>query len=79
MSLIEIRGLSKNYGHVRALDYLDLNVDGGRIVGLAGPNGSGKTTLLRLLGAFDTAYSGEVSIDGLKPGRETRSKVSYLP
>ncbi len=79
MSLIEIRGLSKNYGHVRALDYLDLNVDGGRIVGLAGPNGSGKTTLLRILGAFDTAYSGEVSIDGLKPGRETRSKVSYLP
>ena len=79
MSLIEIRGLSKNYGHVRALDYLDLNVDGGRIAGLAGPNGSGKTTLLRILGAFDTAYSGDVSIDGLKPGRETRAITSYLP
>ena len=37
MSLIEIRGLSKNYGHVPALDRLNLNLDGGRIVGLADP------------------------------------------
>ncbi|MDD2427426.1 MAG: ABC transporter ATP-binding protein [Eubacteriales bacterium] len=79
MSLIELKDLSKNYGHVRALDRLNLNLDGGRIVGLAGPNGSGKTTLLRILGAFDAAYSGEVRIDGHKPGLETRSIVSYLP
>lgn len=79
MSLIKMQGVSKNYGHVLALDRLNLSIDEGRIVGLAGPNGSGKTTLLRILGAFDAAYSGEVGINGYKPGRETRALVSYLP
>ncbi len=79
MSLIEIRGLSKNYGHVPALDRLNLNLDGGRIVGLAGPNGSGKTTLLRILAAFDAAYRGEVRLEGYEPGVETRKFVSFLP
>ncbi|MDD2363485.1 MAG: ABC transporter ATP-binding protein [Saccharofermentanales bacterium] len=79
MSLIEIRGLSKNYGHVPALDRLNLNLDGGRIVGLAGPNGSGKTTLLRILAAFDAAYRGDVRLEGHEPGVETRKFVSFLP
>lgn len=79
MSLIEVRELSKKYGHFLALDRLNLSIDEGRIVGLAGPNGSGKTTLLRILGGFDSAYHGNVNINGLEPGRETRTFISYLP
>ena len=48
MSILECRGLSKNYGSVQALRNIDLSLESGRIVGLVGPNGSGKTTLIKL-------------------------------
>lgn len=79
MTTVTVNGLSKYYGPVRALDHLDLNLQGGRIIGLAGPNGSGKTTLLRILGSFDTAYDGQVLINGHSPGAKARAVVSYLP
>ena len=46
---IDARGLVKHFGEVRAIDHLDLRVEGGTIHGLVGPNGAGKTTLLRML------------------------------
>jgi ABC-2 type transport system ATP-binding protein len=49
LTAIEARGLVKHFGEVRAIDHLDLRVDGGAIHGLVGPNGAGKTTLLRIL------------------------------
>ena len=47
-SLIEIKGLTKKYGSLVALDAIDLSVSGGKIIGLLGPNGSGKTTLIKI-------------------------------
>ena len=49
MSLVSVTNLVKNYGKFRAIDDLDLELDGGRIVGLLGENGCGKTTLLKVL------------------------------
>ena len=46
-TVIEARGLSKNYGSTQALRAVDLNIQPGRIVGLIGPNGSGKTTAIK--------------------------------
>jgi ABC-2 type transport system ATP-binding protein len=46
---VKALGLSRNYGRLRALDKVDLEIESGRIVALLGPNGAGKTTLLRLL------------------------------
>lgn len=43
------------------------------------PNGSGKTTLLKVLAGFYGNYSGEVLIDGQRPGGLTKAKVAYLP
>jgi ABC-2 type transport system ATP-binding protein len=48
-SAIEIAGLVKHYGDVRALDGVDLLADQGQVLGLLGPNGAGKTTLVRVL------------------------------
>ena len=73
------RGLEKRYGGPKALDGVELTLERGRIVGLLGPNGSGKTTLLKLANGLLTPTHGEILIDGLVPGRETRAKVSYLP
>ena len=50
--LLQTEHLTKNYGSVRALDDLNLQVGEGEIFGLLGPNGSGKSTTLRLLLGF---------------------------
>ena len=46
---IEISGLSKQFGHVTAVDDLSFTVEPGRVTGFLGPNGAGKTTTLRVL------------------------------
>lgn len=79
MSILECRGLSKNYGSVQALKNIDLALDSGRIVGLVGPNGSGKTTLIKLAQHLLTPTSGMVTVDGMLPGPQTKAIVSYLP
>ncbi|MBR2548055.1 MAG: ABC transporter ATP-binding protein [Eubacterium sp.] len=79
MARIEIENLSKAFGSVIALDNVSLELDKGQIVGLLGPNGSGKTTLIKILTGLLTPGSGEVRINGLKPGVETKKMVAYLP
>ncbi|MBR9648680.1 ABC transporter ATP-binding protein, partial [Clostridium tyrobutyricum] len=58
---------------------LDLEIKSGRIVGLLGPNGSGKTTFLKIAAGILKQSSGEILINGNKPGVITKSEVSYLP
>ena len=79
MAILECRGLVKRYSAQPALDHVDLTVEPGGIVGLLGPNGSGKTTLLKLANGLLQPDSGEILIDGKKPGAETKKIVSYLP
>src|SRR5689334_20695867 len=63
------RAVSKLYGEVVALDGVDLDIEEGRIHGLAGPNGAGKTTLLGLLLGLAVADSGHLEILGTRVGR----------
>lgn len=77
--LVFAQGLVKDYGTVKALKGIGINIEKGKIIGLLGPNGSGKTTLIKILAGLLTPTSGIVSIDGLEPGFETKSIVSYLP
>lgn len=78
-AILECRDLTKAYGDIRALDYVNLTLEPGRIVGLLGPNGSGKTTLLKLANGLIQPTHGEILIGGYKPGIESKSMVSYLP
>jgi ABC-2 type transport system ATP-binding protein len=66
MTCIQARGLHKSYGSSVALNSIDLNVAGGRILGLIGPNGAGKTTLLNAILGL-TSYQGELSVLGRNP------------
>lgn len=77
--VIECKGLRKSYNSKVALNGIDLKVSKGRIVGLLGPNGSGKTTLIKLANGLLTPTNGEVLINGIAPGVETKKVVSYLP
>ena len=78
-NILECRNLVKSYGNKVALEGIDLSMKRGRIVGLLGPNGSGKSTLIKLANGLLTPTSGELLINGNKPGIETKKIVSYLP
>lgn len=78
-NILQLSGLTKNYGKKVALDSLDLNIGKGRIIGLLGPNGSGKTTLLKLINGLIQPTRGEVMIQGERPSISTKAIISYLP
>lgn len=77
--IFECKNLSKSYSSHPVLSNLNLKLQPGRIVGLLGPNGSGKTTLIKLASGLLVPNSGEILIDGIAPGIETKKIVSYLP
>jgi len=59
--MLELKGLSKHFGGVRACDELDVTVDEGEILGLIGPNGSGKSTAVNLIcGVYDPTHGSVV-------------------
>jgi ABC-type multidrug transport system ATPase subunit len=62
--VIVTRGLTKRYGHVLAVDHVDLDVRAGDRYGFLGPNGSGKTTVVRMLLGLVFATSGEIEVLG---------------
>lgn len=62
--MIEVRGLTKQYGDVRAVDDLSFSVKPGIVTGFLGPNGAGKSTTMRMILGLDTPTSGEATIDG---------------
>ena len=61
---LELRGIHKRYGAVRANDGVDLRLEAGEIHGLLGENGAGKSTLMKALSGFITPDAGEVVLDG---------------
>lgn len=77
--VLEIKSLTKVYAHKEALSEVDLKLERGRIVGLLGPNGSGKTTMIKTIAGLLTPTTGDVFINGLRPGAATKAFVSYLP
>lgn len=66
-SVIEVRNLTKQYKHTRALDHINLSIEKDSIYGLLGRNGAGKTTLMSILTAQGFATSGDVEVFGEHP------------
>jgi ABC-2 type transport system ATP-binding protein len=64
MSVIEVRGLTKRFGQVLAVDQLSFEVESGSVVGFLGRNGAGKTTTLRMLLGLVRADAGTATING---------------
>jgi ABC-2 type transport system ATP-binding protein len=82
LMLLRTEHLTKDYGHSRALDDLNLSLQRGEVCGLLGPNGSGKTTALRLLLGFLRPTGGHAWIEGhdcWSDSLAVRRLVAYLP
>ncbi len=77
--LLKCEALTKNYGNKAALNNVNIELESGKIVGLLGPNGSGKTTLIKLINGLLTPNSGTITVNGNKPGVESKREVAYLP
>ncbi|MBV9931895.1 MAG: ABC transporter ATP-binding protein [Alphaproteobacteria bacterium] len=78
MGAIEIEGVSKRYGGVRALDGLSLTVPGGGIYGLLGANGAGKSTLMRIVAGLVFADAGSVRLFGAPASPAGRRRLGAL-
>ena len=81
-TVIDVQGLTKNYGRVSALHGLDLSVSAGEVHGFLGPNGAGKSTTIRILLGLARGSSGSARVFGLDPWRdavEIHRRVGYVP
>jgi ABC-2 type transport system ATP-binding protein len=80
-SAIEVRGVTRNYGAVRALRGVDLDVFEGEVFALLGPNGAGKTTLVEILEGYRDRTGGDVSVLGTDPrhgGSSWRGRIGIV-
>ncbi|PWH07168.1 ABC transporter ATP-binding protein [Brachybacterium endophyticum] len=82
MSVIDIRELTKSFGHTRALDGLDLQVGEGEVRGFLGPNGAGKSTTIRVLLGLLRADGGSARLFGGDPWSDPvalHRRLAYVP
>ena len=80
--LIEVRGLTKNYGAFTAVDGIDLTINEGEVFGFLGPNGSGKSTSILMMLGLTEPTAGTVRVCGQDPTRNplaVKRQVGYLP
>jgi simple sugar transport system ATP-binding protein len=62
--VLELRGISKSFGAIRALSEMDLSLEPGEVLGLMGDNGAGKSTLVRIIAGNFPASTGEMRLNG---------------
>jgi ABC-2 type transport system ATP-binding protein len=80
--MIQVSGLTKDYGARRAIDNLTFDAEQGEIVGFLGPNGAGKTTTMRILTSYMPPTEGRAIVAGydvMEESMEVRKRVGYLP
>src|SRR5712671_4598808 len=76
---VNVEGLKKNFGPLRALDGVDLRIRPGEIYGLLGPNGAGKTTLIRAIVGLVAPDAGTVTVLGRRmPDVDNLRNVGYM-
>src|SRR5690554_4548760 len=63
MSVLKVTNLSREFGGIKAVTDVSMNVEKGEIIGLIGPNGAGKTTVFNLLTGIYTPTAGEIEYD----------------
>ncbi len=75
--VLDVRGLTMDFGGLRAVDHVDLQINDGEIVALIGPNGAGKTTFFNCVTGMYTPTAGHVTIQ--KPGSDPKTVTNMRP
>jgi ABC-2 type transport system ATP-binding protein len=78
---MEVRGLTRSFGRLRAVDDLSFAMERGKIYGFIGPNGAGKTTTMRILATLDLPDEGDAFVEGrsvLVDPRRVRERVGFM-
>jgi ABC-2 type transport system ATP-binding protein len=81
-SMIEVEGLTKNYGPTRAVNEVSFSVRRGEVLGFLGPNGAGKSTTMKILTCYIAPTAGRAMVAGhdvFDDSLEVRKRVGYLP
>ena len=76
---LELRGVSKHYGDLKAVQEVDIAVPKGAIYGFLGPNGAGKTTTIRMILDIVKPTSGSIAVLGAPSALDVRDRIGYLP
>jgi ABC-2 type transport system ATP-binding protein len=82
MPALEVRGITKRFGKLTAVDNVSFGVEKGQITGFIGPNGAGKTTTMRIAATLELPDEGDVLLDGvsvLDDPRTVRAKLGFMP
>ncbi len=79
MNIIEVRGLTKIYGSLIAVDNVSFDVREGEVFSLLGPNGAGKTTTVEMIEGIRKPTKGEIKVFGGKLDRKVKEKIGVLP
>jgi ABC-2 type transport system ATP-binding protein len=82
MTILDVQGVTRSFGAVRAADDVSFQVSAGQICGFIGPNGAGKTTTMRICATLDLPDSGDVFIEGrsvLEDPRGARRSMGFMP
>lgn len=80
--MVEIKNLTKNYGHNAALRGISFEIEDHEILGFLGPNGAGKSTTMNIIAGYLPATSGTVTVNGFditEQAKEAKSCIGYLP
>jgi ABC-2 type transport system ATP-binding protein len=80
--MINLINISKYFGHIKAVDRLNLSVSSGELFGFIGPNGAGKTTTIQMIGGLLVPTEGSVIIDGInmaKKPEKAKKKIGLIP
>jgi ABC-2 type transport system ATP-binding protein len=81
MNIIQVEGLKKHYGDVKAVDGIRFDVQSGEVFGFLGPNGAGKTTTIEIIEGYRKADEGKVTVLGLDPdrnGHEIKERIGIM-
>lgn len=76
--ILELKGVSKIYGALRALSDINLTVNAGDWLSIMGPSGSGKTTMINIIGCMDTPSEGSVVLGGVDISRESAASLTKI-
>lgn len=82
MNIVIARGLTKDYGQLRAVDNISFEIKRGECFGFLGPNGAGKTTVMKIIHCFMPPTSGEVEVFGMNASENPsliKSKIGVMP